>query len=179
MKTPTPIYLSTRRVAQLDGVEKHVVDMSLQRKGHYKGVVPKKLANGHYAWPAAEVYAALGLFDESKRPAAQGLQDRIIEATGADLLATHRVTGWLFETSRDALTAREAIDEMQADSVDVVALFSAYVSRLGFALKHEDDLTPADIEKNRRLALELDRQLCTAIRFLQWRSVASATEASK
>lgn len=174
MQNSIPIYISTRRTAQLADVEPHVILMRLQRDGYFKGIKPRKAENGHWVWPAAEVYKALGLFPDSKRPDAQGLQDRAIQATGADVLAAHLVVDWLHQTSRTAPTQRERTDEMFADLEDHIGLTRACRARVGFALNDEDEMTAIDWGRAKALASALENQLAALVGFLRWRSPVSA-----
>ena len=173
------LYISTRRTAQLANVEPHVILMRLQRDGAFKGIKPRKAENGHWVWPAADVYKALGLFPDSRRPDAQGLQDRAIEATGADVLAAHLVVDWLHQTSRPALTRRERTDEMFADVRDQVALVAACRARAGCALNDEDEMTPDDWAKANALASSLESELLSLVGYLRWRSPVSAQRGAK
>jgi hypothetical protein len=52
------IYLSTRAAAKLADVEPHVLYTSYRRHGHWRGVTPRKAADGRLSWPADLVRAA-------------------------------------------------------------------------------------------------------------------------
>lgn len=173
MKNSIRIYISTRRTAQLAGVEPHVIVMRLQRAGNYLGVKPRKAENGNWVWPVAEVYKALGLFPASKRSAAQGLQDRAIEATGADVLAAHLIVDWLHQSSRQAVSRRGRTDEMFADIRDQISLVEACRARVGFALNDEGSMTPDDWTTANALASSLESELSSLVSYLRWRSPTS------
>lgn len=53
------IYLSTRAAARLAGCQPHVLYANFGRRGHYKGVVPRRGAAGRLSWPADLLRAAV------------------------------------------------------------------------------------------------------------------------
>lgn len=169
-KSTIPLYISTRRTAQLAKVEPHVILMSLARKGNYRGITPRKGPNGHWIWEAAEVYKALGLFPDSKRPGAKGLQDRVIEATGADVYSAHLVVDWLHETSRIAPTAGDRLAEMFADVVGVLGLVDACRARTGHALNDEGEMSANDWARANALSSALSNSVDSLVSCLRWRS---------
>lgn len=134
------------------------------------GVQGRKLENGHWVFPAGDVYKALGLFPDSKLPSAQGLQDRAVEATGADALAAHLMVDWLHQTSRSAPSPRQAVDEMVLDLRDQLALLRSCRARTGFALNHEDSMSSDDWSTLGALAASLESELEALTGYLRWRA---------
>ncbi len=175
MKPATPLYLTTHQVATLAGVRDHVVHISVQRHGHYLGVVPtRKPGTTAWTWPASNIYSVLGKFRPGTKPEAQALQDRLIDDTGADPLAAHQIADWLLATGRPAMKPADRIAVMHADQEMLADLLDAGLERFGQGLADEPSMAPVDWRRAQATTERMARAVARIVEFSLWVRVDKA-----
>lgn len=164
--------LTTRRAAEIAGVERHVLLTSLQRHGHWKGVAPRRLPNRRLLWPAVAVYQALGKLPPymDRSPAGRLRQHLSERAPLADPYHVHLVCEALLSGTPQGRSPAECFEVVRRDLDDLEAIVRAVATRVCNALNDEEH---ADADDWRTFAACADRIEAAAglvVAPLRWRS---------
>lgn len=133
----THFSISTRRAAQLAGVEPHVLITALGRHGHWKGVTPRKMPNGRLLWPSLDIYAAIGKLPPPLNRPVDRLRDHLASVSGADPFAAHQIAAALLADGAqrpqqaELFTDPQAEGALFADLAAVLSIVKAAASRIG------------------------------------------------
>lgn len=170
--------LTTRRAAEIAGVERHVLLTSLQRHGHWRGVAPRKQPNGRLLWPAVAVYEALGKLSALpvRSPAAR-LRQRLCErAPNADPFHVQAACDALLTESPDGDTPRQRFDSVLRDLADLEAHMQAVSARIGAVLCDEERMTPDGWQAFNEAAVRIEHAAALVCTPLRWRSPAKEAQ---
>lgn len=167
----TNFSVTTRRVAELAGVERCAILTAFQRHGHWKTVVPRRQANGRLLWPAVGVYQALGKLPPNRSQTPTDIaRDRACLQTGADPYQAHLIVGHSLSERVVGNTPRERLDDLKASLDDLRHQIKAAGRRVGYALVDEQATTAADWAEFNGLARDIASDVESAVRPLLWRS---------
>lgn len=168
---------TTRRAAEVAGVHPHVVLTSFRRNGHWLGIVPIKLPNGHLRWPSVAVYEALGRLPKSpRRTPSDDIREAACAATGADAFHAHKViSGYLLAElpTPDDDRAAEGFEALKTRGRHLLHLIDAFGATVRNALVREEHLSRDDWHDCNNLAASITRSTEAACRPLLWRDASS------
>lgn len=136
---------TTRRVAEIAGVERSAILTAFQRHGHWRGIVPRRQPNGRLLWPAQAVLQACGKLPQSARPTpTDALRDRVCAQASVDLFQGHQFAAHILSESAHGATPREQIQNLAADLRDFAELAGALARRVGDTMQNEEAMQTDD-----------------------------------
>jgi hypothetical protein len=167
----TDFSLTTRRVAEVAGVERCAILTAFQRHGHWKTVVPRRQGNGRLLWPAVAVYQALGkLPPNGRQTPIDTARDRACRQTGVDPYQAHLIVSHELSERVFGATPRERLDDLKASLDELRHRIKAAGRRIGYALGDEQATTPADWADFNSFARDLASDVESAVQPLLWRT---------
>lgn len=121
----THFSFTTRRAAEIACVEKHVLLTALQRHGHWRGIVPRKLPSGHLRWESSAVYEVCGVLPAARNAQAESWRAAVCGKIDVDPLAAYKVITCLIGMHALKGSAGRGVEALQAhedcDAVRVAA----------------------------------------------------------
>jgi hypothetical protein len=170
------ISLTTRRAADIAGVERHVLLTSLQRHGHWRGVTPRRQLNGRLLWPTMAIYQALGRLPVTglHSPAEKLRQHLCERAPHADPFHVQAACDALLAETAHGATAQERFASLRCDLADFEAHAQAVAVRVGAALNDENHATPADWRLFNAAAERIEQATSQVVAPLRWISGSAA-----
>lgn len=176
------IYFGTKRVAKLAGVEQHTVTAEVRRRGHWRGVVPRRLTNGQLSFPGVKVYQALGLLPDGPRyrgPVARLQQTLCARAPQLDPFHTHQAVLGLFATRSTGETPEEEHAAILIDAGHLDDILRAFCERAADMMRNEDLFSADQIRQLNHIAEDIKHAAEVACQPLRWRTPATATGGQK
>lgn len=162
--------LTTRRVAEIAGVERCAILTAFQRHGHWKTVVPRRQGNGRLLWPAVAVYQALGKLPPNGRQTPTDIaRDRACLQTGADPYQAHLIVSHNLSERVVGATPRERLDDLKAKLQEQLHQIEATGRAVGYALVDEEATTPVDWADFNASARDIISATERAVQPLLWR----------
>lgn len=163
--------LTTRRVAELAGVDRCAILTAFQRHGHWRNVVPRRQGNGRLLWPAVAVYQSLGKLPPNlSQSPTDTARDRACLQTGADPYQAHLIVSHALSEGVVGATPRERLDDLKASLYELRHSIKAARRRAGNAMGDEQATTSADWAEFNELARDLASDVETAVQPLLWRT---------
>ncbi|MCK6423834.1 MAG: hypothetical protein L6Q75_01935 [Burkholderiaceae bacterium] len=173
MAEVSKLTLETSEVARLAGVTPDAVALAVRRNGSFRGISPRRAANGRdLIWPADEVRFWLGSRLPSLPSGAWELAGRMVGKVDAPVDALLQAGATLLD-SRGFAKSGQRVPELLADVRDVAALVRAGVSRIEWALSDEGQMKPADWQALRGLAEVLREAGDDVARLADWAPVGN------
>lgn len=169
----TQFSFTTRRAAEIAGVENHVLLTSLQRHGHWRGIEPIRLPNRQLRWPSVAVYQALGKIPPNGRAPADECREFVCQQTQADPFQVHQVCAELYSDKVKGNNPHERFAYASTRIKHGIAQIEALASLIRQTLDDEEALSDADIARFHALAADLDRANRLLTDPLRWRTAAT------
>lgn len=164
--------LSTRRAAQVAGVERSAILTAFQRNGHWRGVVPHRLPKGHLLWDTSAIFHACGKILTSPRPTPHNeFRDHVCKLTGTDVLQGDKFAAYLLWESAVGATPRERTDNTFCDLRDFRRQVAALAKRVGSMMRDEEHLTSEDWSRCNSEADQIEQAVSLVCNPLRWRIV--------
>ena len=163
--------LPTRRVSVISGEPTCNIRAEYQRTGNWRGIAPRKLANGRLLWPALAVLEACGKIPKSLRPTpTDELRDNLCAKAGTDLLQTHKIAARMLCDSATGDTARARFDNLTSDLRDFQHQAESLYRRVGDAMQDEEDGTSDDWRRFNYYSDQIERAVSVILTRLRWRT---------
>ena len=170
MQNQTHFSFTTRRAAEVAGVEKHVLLTALQRHGNWRGIVPIKLPSGHLRWPAAAVYQAAGQLPQGRATPATQAREHVCAHTDADPFQSQKVLDHLFSSEPQGNDPAGRFAHLFARVQHLIDHADAVAGLARATMHDEDNLSADDARRLRWLADCLEVAADNSVRPLLWRA---------
>ncbi len=169
------LYFSTSKVAQLAQVERHVILAAVQRNQHWKGIKPQRLANGHWAWPAVQVYQALHMLpaDLPKRDAATLARVALCSSyPELDPWHAQQTLDRFFSPEIEGASKSERLDSLESACRGLLRHIEAIGACARESMSDEDCMNDQDFKRLNDLGQDITNACTQAVEPMRWRSPA-------